>query len=178
MILRERIGLPQVDRLYRGSGEDAMRPEYDFSRGKRGVTTRRYAQGGNAVVVSAGVGAAEDGAVRSVPAHPAGTVNLRPDAGNTPALRREAVSRRDVPLPPGAPRRPQVTTPASVSEASLSLPASGVPRRLRHPTPRRPDRRDGGAFEVWLDKLGEAEPDPRLGETLCLFPRMVHSVRH
>ena len=40
----------------RGDGmaadEDTMRPEYDFSYGKRGVTARRYAQGANAVVIS------------------------------------------------------------------------------------------------------------------------------
>ncbi len=29
-----------------------MRPEYDFSRGERGVTARKDAQGGNPVVVS------------------------------------------------------------------------------------------------------------------------------
>ena len=75
MILRERIGLPQVDRLYRGSGEDAMRPEYDFSRGKRGVTARRYAQGANAVVVSPGVldvlpdGAAVNEALQALAPH-------------------------------------------------------------------------------------------------------------
>ena len=37
----------------RGDGmaadEDTMRPEYDFSHGKRGVTARRYAQGANVV---------------------------------------------------------------------------------------------------------------------------------
>ena len=32
--------------------EDTMRPEYDFSRGQRGVTARRYAQGANLVVIS------------------------------------------------------------------------------------------------------------------------------
>ena len=40
----------------RGDGmaadEDTMRPEYDFSHGKRGVTARRYAQGANVVVIS------------------------------------------------------------------------------------------------------------------------------
>ena len=34
------------------SDEDTMRPEYDFSEAKRGVTARRYADGANAVVVS------------------------------------------------------------------------------------------------------------------------------
>ena len=29
-----------------------MRPEYDFSEAKRGVTARRYAEGANVVVVS------------------------------------------------------------------------------------------------------------------------------
>ena len=32
--------------------EDTMRLEYDFSRGKRGVTTQRYAKGANVVVIS------------------------------------------------------------------------------------------------------------------------------
>ena len=32
--------------------EDTMRPEYDFSQGIRGVTSQRYAQGANVVVVS------------------------------------------------------------------------------------------------------------------------------
>ena len=32
--------------------EDTMRPEYDFSRGKRGVTARRYAQGAKVIVIS------------------------------------------------------------------------------------------------------------------------------
>ena len=32
--------------------EGAMRPEYDFSRGRRGVTAQRYAQGANVVVIS------------------------------------------------------------------------------------------------------------------------------
>ena len=32
--------------------EDTMRPEYDFSEAKRGVTARRYAEGANVVVVS------------------------------------------------------------------------------------------------------------------------------
>lgn len=34
------------------SDEDTMRPEYDFSEAKRGVTARRYAEGANVVVVS------------------------------------------------------------------------------------------------------------------------------
>ena len=34
------------------SDEDTMRPEYDFSMAKRGVTARRYAEGANVVVVS------------------------------------------------------------------------------------------------------------------------------
>ena len=32
--------------------EDTMRPEYDFSRGERGVTARRYAEGANVVAIS------------------------------------------------------------------------------------------------------------------------------
>ena len=66
----------------RGDGmaadEDAMRPEYDFSSGKRGVTARRYAQGANVVVISPEVldvfpdGAAVNEALRApapVPRH-------------------------------------------------------------------------------------------------------------
>ena len=34
------------------SDKDTMRPEYDFSKAKRGVTARRYAEGANMVVVS------------------------------------------------------------------------------------------------------------------------------
>ena len=34
------------------SDKDKMRPEYDFSEAKRGVTARRYAEGANVVVVS------------------------------------------------------------------------------------------------------------------------------
>ena len=32
--------------------EDTMRPEYDFSQGRRGVTAQRYAQGANVVVIT------------------------------------------------------------------------------------------------------------------------------
>ena len=32
--------------------EDTMRPEYDFSKGERGVTARRYAEGANVVAIS------------------------------------------------------------------------------------------------------------------------------
>ena len=32
--------------------DDAMRPEYDFSRGKRGVTAKRYEQGTNLVFIA------------------------------------------------------------------------------------------------------------------------------
>lgn len=36
----------------RGTGDrDTMRPEYDFSRAVRGVTSARYAQGANVVVI-------------------------------------------------------------------------------------------------------------------------------
>ena len=34
------------------SDEDTMRPEYNFSEAKRGVTARRYAEGANVAVVS------------------------------------------------------------------------------------------------------------------------------
>ena len=34
------------------SDKDTMRPEYDFSEAKRGVTARRYAEGANVFVVS------------------------------------------------------------------------------------------------------------------------------
>ena len=60
----------------RGEGmaedEDTMRPEYDFSRGTRGITARRYAQGANVVVVSPDVldvfpdGAAVNEALRAL----------------------------------------------------------------------------------------------------------------
>ena len=60
----------------RGDGmaadEDTMRPEYDFSDGKRGVTARRYAQGANVVVISPDVldvfpdGAAVNEALRAL----------------------------------------------------------------------------------------------------------------
>ena len=32
--------------------EDTRRPEHDFSRGERGVTARRYAEGANVVAIS------------------------------------------------------------------------------------------------------------------------------
>jgi hypothetical protein len=35
----------------RSSERDTMRPEYDFSKGVRGVTAARYAQGTNVVVI-------------------------------------------------------------------------------------------------------------------------------
>ena len=35
----------------RVSDRDTMRPEYDFSKGVRGVTARRYAEGANIVVI-------------------------------------------------------------------------------------------------------------------------------
>ena len=34
-----------------GSGEDTMRPEYDFSEAVRGVTAARYAEGTNVVLL-------------------------------------------------------------------------------------------------------------------------------
>lgn len=34
-----------------GSDEDAMRPEYDFSKAVRGVTAARYAEGTNVVLL-------------------------------------------------------------------------------------------------------------------------------
>lgn len=34
-----------------GSAEDTMRPEYDFSKAVRGVTTARYAEGTNVVLL-------------------------------------------------------------------------------------------------------------------------------
>jgi len=37
------------------TGEPAMRPEYDFSRGVRGKYARRFAQGTNVVVLEADV---------------------------------------------------------------------------------------------------------------------------
>jgi len=38
-------------RKRRTGDRDTMRPEYDFSRAVRGVTTARYAQGTNVVVI-------------------------------------------------------------------------------------------------------------------------------
>jgi hypothetical protein len=35
----------------RGSDEDTMRPEYDFSKAARGVTAPRYAEGTNVVLL-------------------------------------------------------------------------------------------------------------------------------
>ena len=32
--------------------QDTMRPEYDFSKGRRGATARRYAEGANVVAIS------------------------------------------------------------------------------------------------------------------------------
>ncbi len=49
-----------------------MRPEYDFSRGERGVTARRYAEGANLVAISPDVldvfpdGAAVNEALRAL----------------------------------------------------------------------------------------------------------------
>jgi hypothetical protein len=34
-----------------GSGEDTLRPEYDFSKAVRGVTAARYAEGSNVVLL-------------------------------------------------------------------------------------------------------------------------------
>ena len=38
--------------------EDTMLPEYDFSRARRGVTAKRYAEGTNVVLLDADVAAA------------------------------------------------------------------------------------------------------------------------
>ena len=38
--------------------EDTMLPEYDFSKGQRGVTAARYAQGSNIIVLEPDVAAA------------------------------------------------------------------------------------------------------------------------
>jgi hypothetical protein len=38
--------------------EDTMRPEYDFSKARRGVTAARYAQGSNIIVLEPDVAAA------------------------------------------------------------------------------------------------------------------------
>ena len=52
--------------------EDTMRPEYDFSRGERGATARRYAEGANLVAISPDVldvfpdGAAVNEALRAL----------------------------------------------------------------------------------------------------------------
>jgi hypothetical protein len=39
----------------KGSDQDTMRPEYDFSGAVRGITAARYAKGANVVVVDPGV---------------------------------------------------------------------------------------------------------------------------
>ncbi len=41
----------KVSRRKRNNDRDTMRDDYDFSRGVRGVTARRYAEGANVVVV-------------------------------------------------------------------------------------------------------------------------------
>jgi len=41
----------KVSRRAPDSERDTMRPEYDFSKGVRGVTAARYAQGTNIVVI-------------------------------------------------------------------------------------------------------------------------------
>ncbi len=41
----------EASRRRREADRDTMRPEYDFSKGVRGVTVARYAQGANVVVV-------------------------------------------------------------------------------------------------------------------------------
>jgi len=41
----------KASRRRREADRDTMRPEYDFSKGVRGVTAARYAQGANVVVV-------------------------------------------------------------------------------------------------------------------------------
>lgn len=41
----------KASRGKRSADRDTMRPEYDFSRGVRGVTASRYAEGANVVVV-------------------------------------------------------------------------------------------------------------------------------
>ena len=41
----------KASRRRRTADRDTMRPEYDFSKGVRGVTAARYAKGANVVVV-------------------------------------------------------------------------------------------------------------------------------
>jgi len=41
----------KASRSKRDPDRDTMRPEYDFSKGVRGVTAARYAQGANVVVI-------------------------------------------------------------------------------------------------------------------------------
>jgi len=36
---------------HQGTDEDTMRPEYDFSKGVRGATAARFAEGANVVVI-------------------------------------------------------------------------------------------------------------------------------
>jgi hypothetical protein len=46
---------PNPSRRGRNADRDTMRAEYDFSKGVRGVTARRYAQGTNVVLLDADV---------------------------------------------------------------------------------------------------------------------------
>jgi hypothetical protein len=43
--------MKKVNRGNKRSDRDTMRPEYDFSNAKRGVTAARYAQGANIAVI-------------------------------------------------------------------------------------------------------------------------------
>ena len=43
--------MKKVNRRIKQSDRDTMRPEYDFSNAKRGVTAARYAQGANIAVI-------------------------------------------------------------------------------------------------------------------------------
>ena len=43
--------MKKISRRAKKSNRDTMRPEYDFSNAKRGVTAARYAQGANIAVI-------------------------------------------------------------------------------------------------------------------------------
>lgn len=49
---------PKKPRQVRKSDADTIRPEYDFSKGVRGITAKRYADGSNVVLLDPDVQAA------------------------------------------------------------------------------------------------------------------------
>lgn len=73
--------------------EDTMRPEYDFSGGKRGVTARRYEEGAELVAVSPDdLDGLPDGVCRQRSA--GGGADSETSPGGVTAGCRDALSRR------------------------------------------------------------------------------------